>query len=141
VAEIKVSKVGKSKFLWTRDQENPGRKKRHNLSHPFRGTGVRDLKRVGTTVIGKLEFLRTRKLGHRKSRNPRGIETVHLEGTCGGDRHHQERADKEAVHQCLVHRDIGDPGEKLFVHFGITKRDTSMGGSQLSSLQRRRTVP
>jgi hypothetical protein len=96
MVEIEASEVGKSAFPWTRDRGNPGRKPRHNLSHPFRGTGVRDLKRVGTVVIGKLEFLRIRKLGHQKSRNPRGIETVHLEGTRGGDRRHRERADKEA---------------------------------------------
>jgi hypothetical protein len=45
-----------------------------------------------------------------------------------------------SIHRCLVHRDIGDPGDKLFVHFGIAKRDTPMSGSQLSSQQRKRTV-
>jgi hypothetical protein len=114
---------------------NPGRKPRQNLSCPIRGTSVRDPKRVGIAAIEKSEFLRTRKLGHQKSRNPRGIKTVHLEGTRAGDWCHQERPDKKAVHQ-----DIGDPVDKVFVHFGIVKRNTPTSGSQLSANQRRKTV-
>jgi hypothetical protein len=30
---------------------------------------------------------------------------------------------KESSHRCLSHRDIGDPGDKLFVHFGIANRN------------------
>jgi hypothetical protein len=32
--------------------------------------------------------------------------------------------DKEVVHRCLGHRDIGDPGDKVFTHFGIANRET-----------------
>jgi hypothetical protein len=125
--------IGKSTFPWTRDRGNPGQKPRHNLRRPFRGTGVIDLKRVGIAVIGKLEFLRTRKLGHRKSRNPRGIETIHMEGRMVAISFIGKNPNKEVVHRCLVHRDIGDPGDKLFVHFGIAKRNIPMSGGHLST--------
>jgi hypothetical protein len=45
--------------------------------------------------------------------------------------------DKEDVHRCWGHRDIGDPGDKLFVHFGIAKRETPISGGQLSARQRK----
>jgi hypothetical protein len=35
--------------------------------------------------------------------------------------------DKEVVYRCLGHRDIGDPGDKVFMHFGITKPETPTG--------------
>jgi hypothetical protein len=40
-----------------------------------------------------------------------------------------------------VHRDIGDPGDKWFVHFEIAIRETPISGGQLSAQQRRRTEP
>jgi hypothetical protein len=49
--------------------------------------------------------------------------------------------DKGAVHRCLVHRDIGDPGDELFVNFGIVKRDTPMSGSQLSARRKGKKEP
>jgi hypothetical protein len=97
--------------------------------------------RVRILAIGKSKFLRTKELGHRRSRNIGGIGTVHLEGHVAAINVIGKSPDKEDVHRCLVHRDIGDPGDKLFVHFGIAKRDTPMSGSQMSSQQRRRTVP
>jgi hypothetical protein len=36
--------------------------------------------------------------------------------------------DKEFVYRCLGHQDIGDPGDKLFMHFGITKPEPRQGG-------------
>jgi hypothetical protein len=56
--------------------ENPGT----NPSHPVWETGVRNLKRVGIFDIGKSGFLRSKELGHHKSRNPGGIRTVHQRG-------------------------------------------------------------
>jgi hypothetical protein len=35
--------------------------------------------------------------------------------------------DKEVVYRCLGHRDIGDPGDKVFMHFGIAKLETPTG--------------
>jgi hypothetical protein len=47
--------------------------------------------------------------------------------------------DKEAIHRCLVHRDIGDPGDKLFVHFGIANRDIlTRSGPSISGTHIRR---
>jgi hypothetical protein len=36
--------------------------------------------------------------------------------------------DKEVVYRCLGHRDIGDPGDKVFMHFGIAKSKPRQGG-------------
>jgi hypothetical protein len=47
----------------------------------------------------------------------------------------EKSPDKEAIHHCLVHQDIGDPGDKWFMHFGIMNRDTPMSGGHLSSHQ------
>jgi hypothetical protein len=38
-----------------------------------------------------------------------------------------ESPDKEDIHRCLVHRDIGDPGDKVFMHFGFAKSETPTG--------------
>jgi hypothetical protein len=65
---------------------------------------------------------------------------VHLEGTVhGGDRggDHRERADKEAVHRCLAHRDIGNPVDVVFTPFEIANRETPISGGQLSAHQGR----
>jgi hypothetical protein len=35
--------------------------------------------------------------------------------------------DKEVIYWRLGHRDIGDPGDKVFMHFGITKFETLTG--------------
>jgi hypothetical protein len=103
------------------------------MSRPFRGTGVRDPERVGILTIGKLDFLRSKDLGHHKYRNSGEIGTVHQRGCVAEIRAIGKSPDKGAVHRCLVHWDIRDPGDELFVHFGIAKRDTSMSGSQLST--------
>jgi hypothetical protein len=99
-------------------------KPRHNLSRLFRETGVRNPRRVGISGIGKSEFLRTRKLGHHKSRNPGEIGTVHRRRTRGGNQRHREKSRQEVVDRGLSHRDIGDPGDKVFTHFGIANRET-----------------
>ena len=39
----------------------------------------------------------------------------------------------------LVHREIGDPVDKGFMHFKIAIREIPISGVQLSALQRRRT--
>jgi hypothetical protein len=62
-------------------------------------------------------------MGHRKSQNPRGIGTVHLEGLVAAIGAIGE-VPTGSVDQGLSHRDIRDPSDKLFVHFGIVKRDT-----------------
>jgi hypothetical protein len=51
---------------------------------------------------------------------------------------HRGKADaigerQEVVDRCLGHRDIGDPGDKVFMHFGIANRETPISGSQLSA--------
>jgi hypothetical protein len=48
---------------------------------------------------------------------------------------------KEVVYQCLGHWDVGDPGDKVFMHFGIVKSETPKGRKvppwgQLSANQR-----
>jgi hypothetical protein len=40
----------------------------------------------------------------------------------------------------FVHREIGDPGDKGFVHCEIVISETPISGEQLSAQQRRRTV-
>jgi hypothetical protein len=40
--------------------------------------------------------------------------------------------DNEAIHRHLVHRDIGNPVDMGFMHFGIAKRETPMSAGQLS---------
>jgi hypothetical protein len=65
----------------------------------------------------------------RKSRNPEGIETVHL----------RDRCRKSGTSRHIANRDIGDPGHKGFVHFEIAIREIPISGVQLSAQQRRRT--
>jgi hypothetical protein len=49
-------------------------------------------------------------------------------GTHGRDPCHRGSPDEEVIHWSSAHRDIGDPGDKLSVHLGIAKRETSMSG-------------
>jgi hypothetical protein len=67
--------------------------------------------------------------------------TVHQGRMRGSNRSHREKSDKEVVYRWLSHRDIRDPGEKVFVHFGIMKPETPTGRKvppwgQLSANQR-----
>jgi hypothetical protein len=80
-------------------------------------------------------------LGHHKSQNPGEIRTIHSGRDAWQQSEPPGKGRQEVVDRCLGHRDIRDPGDKVFVHFGIVKRDTPMSGSQLSAHQRRRTVP
>jgi hypothetical protein len=75
-------------------------------------------------------------LGHHKSRNPREIETVHQRRMRGSNRRRWGKSRQEVVDQSLGHRDIGNPGDNLFIHFGIMKLETPMSGIQLSAYQR-----
>jgi hypothetical protein len=93
------------------------------------GTGVEDQATIGLSDIGKSEFLRLKETRDRKSRNPEGIETVHL-----GD-----RCRKSGTSRHIANRDIGDPEHKGFVHFEIAIREIPISGVQLSAQQRRRT--
>jgi hypothetical protein len=61
------------------------------------------------------------------------IKTIHLEEDTWQQSCHRERTDKEVVDRCLDHRDIGDPGDEVFMYFGITNRETPISGSQLSA--------
>jgi hypothetical protein len=88
---------------------------------------------------GNQEFPRSKEIGHRKSRNPDTIGTVHLRGRVAGDWCHRRKARQEVVHRLIENRDIGDPGHKGFVHFEIAIREIPMSGVQLSAQQRRRT--
>jgi hypothetical protein len=87
---------------------------------------VAEIEGIGISDIEKSEFLRTRKLGHHKSRNPGEIGTVHQRGRVEEIDAIRKSPDKEVVHRCLGHRDIGDPGDKVFTHFEIANRETPM---------------
>jgi hypothetical protein len=91
--------------------------------------------------IRKSEFLRSKELGHHKSRNLDEIRAARLWGRVAEIQAIGESSDEEAAHRSLAHRDIGNPGDKLSVHFGIAKRETPMSGGQLSTHQGRRIVP
>ena len=93
------------------------------------GTGVEDHATVDISDIRKSEFLRLKETRDRRSRNPKGIGTVHLRDKCR----------KSGVSWHIADRDIGDPGHKGFVHFEIAIREIAMSGVQLSAQQRRRT--
>jgi hypothetical protein len=80
-------------------------------------------------------------LGHHKSRNPREIRTVHQRRTRGSNRRHRGKSRQEVVDRRLGHRDIGDPGDKVFMQDGIAKSETPMSGSQLSAQQTRKEAP
>jgi hypothetical protein len=43
-----------------------------------------------------------------------------------------ESLDRKLMIDVLGHRDIGNPGDNLFMYFGIAKLETPMSGSQLS---------
>jgi hypothetical protein len=60
-------------------QDNRSREPREFIwtVHPF-GTRVRNPQRVGIFGIGKSEFLRSKELGHHKSRNPDEIRAARL---------------------------------------------------------------
>jgi hypothetical protein len=75
-------------------------------------------------------------LGHHKSRNPREIGTVHSGRDAWQQSEPPGKGRQEVIDRHLGHRDIGDPGDKVFVHFGIAKSETPMSGSQLSAYQR-----
>jgi hypothetical protein len=48
--------------------------------------------------------------------------------TGGSHRSHREKSRQGGViYRCLVHRDIGDPGDKVFMHFGFAKSETPTG--------------
>jgi hypothetical protein len=102
---------------------------------------IREGQVSGILAIGKSEFLRSKEVGTSKVSKSWRNRDRPSGRTRGSDQRHREKSRQGSVHRCLSHRDIGDPGDKLFVHFGIAKRDTPMSGSQLSAHQRRRTVP
>jgi hypothetical protein len=108
--------------IWTVDPTHVG-----GPRHP--GTGVGDQGIIGISDIGKSEFLRLKETRDRKSRNPEGIETVHL----------RDRRQKSETSRHIANRDIGDPGHKGFVQFEIAIREIPISGVQLSAQQRRRT--
>lgn len=100
-----------------------------NPSRLFGETGVRNMKRVRIFDIRRSEFLRSKELGHHKSRNPGEIRTIHQRRMRGSNRRHRGKSREEVIDWRLGHRDIGDPGEKVFMQDGITKSETPMSGS------------
>jgi hypothetical protein len=58
--------------------------------------------------------------------------TVHQERTRGSNRRRRGKSRQEVVDRRLCHRDIGNPEDNLFMHFGIATLETPMSGSQLS---------
>jgi hypothetical protein len=99
---------------------------------------IKARRHIGHREIGVRPEVR-KETGHRKSRNPDTIGTVHLRGRVAGDWCHRRKARQEVVHRLIGNRDIGDPGHKGFVHFEIAIREIPMSGVQLSAQQRRRT--
>ena len=84
--------------------------------------------RVEIFDIEKSEFLRSKGLGHHKSRNPNEIRATRLWGCMAEIQAIGESPDEEAVHRSLAHWDIEDPSDKLSVPFGITKHEIPMSG-------------
>jgi hypothetical protein len=99
-------------------------KSREDLDRPLVGTRRSKASGVGIFGIGKSEFLKTRKLGHHKSRNPGEIETVHQRRTHGRNWRHLGKSRQEVVDRRLGYQDIMDPGDKVFIHFGIANLET-----------------
>ena len=50
----------------------------------------------------------------------------------GSNQNHRGKSRQEVVYRHVGHRDIGDPDDNLFMHFGIVTLETPMSGSQLS---------
>jgi hypothetical protein len=44
--------------------------------------------------------------------------------TGGSNRSHPGKSRQEVVYRYFGHRDIGNPGDKVFMHFGIMKSET-----------------
>jgi hypothetical protein len=65
-------------------------------------------------------------IGNSESRH--WIGTIHQEGRVAAIERHQEKPDREVVHRLIGNRDIGDPGDKGFVHFEIAIHETPMSG-------------
>jgi hypothetical protein len=83
--------------------------------------------------IEKSEFLRSKEMGHQKSRNTDRIGTAHPVGrvaTIGIIGKSRQGVNPSTFG---VHRDIGDPSDKWFVHFEITIRETPISGGQPSA--------
>jgi hypothetical protein len=56
------------------------------------------------------------------------IRTVHLEEDAWQQSAPSGKDRQEVVDRCLDHRDIGDPGYKVFMYFGIANRETPTRG-------------
>jgi hypothetical protein len=95
-----------------------------------------------------------RRSGNRSSRGRESRDILSLEiprvnqdrpsgRTRGSNRSHQGKSRQEVVHRHYSHRDIGDPGDKKFGHFGFAKsktptrrRKAPLCGGQLSTWRR-----
>jgi hypothetical protein len=83
------------------------------------GTRHRD---IGTREIGVPEVM---KVGTSEVSKTRGvIRTVHQRRTRGSNRSHRGKSRQEVIYRHFGHRDIGNPGDKRFGHFRITKSET-----------------
>jgi hypothetical protein len=94
--------------------------RRHFGASGNRRIGVPEDKKLGTSQVAK-----TRRNRDRPSDRGR-VATIDAIG---------KSPDNEAIHRRLVHRDIGNPVDVGFMHFGIAKRETPMSGGQLSAHQ------
>jgi hypothetical protein len=54
----------------------------------------------------------------------RMIKTIHLEEDAWQQSMPSGKDRQEVVDRCLDHRDIGDPGDEVFMYFGIANRET-----------------
>jgi hypothetical protein len=84
-----------------------------------------DIREIG---VPEVEGIRTSQV----SKSWRDQPSI-LRRTRGRNRCHRGKARQDVDDQCLGHRDIGDPGDKVFMHFGIENRETPIIGSQLSA--------
>jgi hypothetical protein len=102
------------------------------------GTRHRD---IGTREIGVPEVMKVETSEVSKTRGV--IRTVHQRRTRGRNQSHRGKARQEVVYRHFGHRDIGNPGDKRFGHFGIVKSETptrrkAPSWGQLSPYQRRK---
>jgi hypothetical protein len=71
---------------------------------------VPEVMKVGTSEVSKTQGV---------------IRNVHQRRTCGSNQSHRGKSRQEVVYRHFGHRDIGNPGDKRFGHFGIAKSETS----------------
>jgi hypothetical protein len=82
-----------------------------------REIGVPETVRIGTSQVSK----------SRRNRDRPSEEDAWQQSARRG------KSRQEVDDRRLGHRDIGNPGDNLFMYFGIAKLETPMSGSQLSA--------